>query len=139
VLPEITTFRPAVDGFGEESMVRLPAAHGVGVQQPGIGQHVVTGAPVERGAQHSVPTQQPGRTIDPLVSGPGGSGQHGMTSALVYGHAMPGARAAVAGPAIPTTQTAVATRRSASGTFQRRIACVRDRKAIRPRLTRFHN
>jgi hypothetical protein len=139
MVPEITTFRPAVEGFGEEAVVRLPAAHGVGVQQPGVGQHVVTGAPVARAAQHSVPTQHPGKTIDPLVSEPGGSRQHGTTSALVYGQAMRGARAAVAGPAIATTQTAVATRTSASGTNQRRIACLRDRKAIRPRLTRFHN
>jgi hypothetical protein len=135
MLPEITTFRPAVDGFGEEAMVRLAAAHGTG----GVGQHVVTGTPLERAAQHGVPTQHPGRTIDPLASAPGGSRQHGTTCALAYGHAMRGARAAVAGPAIPTAQTAVATTSSATGTIQRRIACVRDRGAIRPRLTRFHN
>jgi hypothetical protein len=138
MLPAITTFRPAVDGFGEEVVVRLPAAHGVGVQQPGVGQHVVTGTPVERIAQHGGPTQHSGMTIEPLVSEPGGSRQHGTTSPLAYGHAIRGARAAVAGPAIPTAQTAVATRKGASGAIHRRIACVRNREAIRPRLTRFH-
>ena len=43
--PEITTLRPAVEGFGAEAMVRLPAVHAVGQQPPG-GQHVVDGQQV---------------------------------------------------------------------------------------------
>jgi hypothetical protein len=82
MLPAITTFRPAVEGFGEEVVVRLPAAHGVGVQQPGVGQHVATGTPVERTAQHGGPTQHPGRTTDPFVSESGGSAQQGTGPAL---------------------------------------------------------
>jgi hypothetical protein len=126
-LPEITTFRAAVEGFGEEAMVTLPEAHGVGVQQP-----------IARVAQHGVPAQQGvvwqqnGCTSGALVWTPGGSTQHGGTMcAVAPGHAMPGARrAAVAGPAIPMTHTAVAVRTSASGTIDRRIACVSGREAI---------
>jgi hypothetical protein len=53
--PEITTFRPAVEGFGEEAVVRLPAAHGVGVQHIGDAQQGVA-----TGAQQGVAPQQNG-------------------------------------------------------------------------------
>jgi hypothetical protein len=45
-MPETTTFRPAVDGLGDDAMLRLPGPQGVAQQVPD-GQHVV-------GGQHAV-------------------------------------------------------------------------------------
>ena len=50
----MTTFRPAIEGFGELAMVTLPGPHGA-VQQvgdPDVGQHV--------DVQHGVVPQQMG-------------------------------------------------------------------------------
>lgn len=62
--PEITTWCPAVEGSGEEPMVRLPAGQGEGMQHEAVAQQGVLG-------------QQIGVTSALLGGLPIGTGQHG--------------------------------------------------------------
>ena len=50
----------SVDGLGEAEMVRLPGRHGVDVQQPADGQHVVGVQQVLASVQQAGPGQQIG-------------------------------------------------------------------------------
>jgi hypothetical protein len=123
--PEITTFAPAVDGFGEAPMLRLPALHG-GVQQPADGQQPGAVLPLTQqvlGAQQGVAWQQGGVTSGLAAPALVGTGQQGMISGADCGQRMRGARcAAPAGPAVPRIRAAAAATRSESGTIERRIA-----------------
>ena len=118
--PEITTFRPAVDGSGEEAIVSAPGVHGVaqqavcvpedcGQQFVGTGQH---------GTMRGL-LVAPFVLCAPLV----GSGQQGMTPARCWGQMMWGTLpAAPAGLSIAMTHSEAARNRSDDGTIRRRIA-----------------
>lgn len=149
--PEITTLRPAVEGFGADAMVRLPGVHGVGQQPPG-GQQVdvqqgalaLTQQGVVAPTQHAVGLlavggQQSGWTSELLpAAGCVGTGQHGTMGALETGHTMRGARAAApAEPAMASTQTAAAAR-TESGMIARRIAGRGSRQTTIGSLPIFH-
>jgi hypothetical protein len=120
--PEITTFRPAVDGSGEDAIVNAPEVHGV-VQQAVV-QHVLP-------EQHVPPcAQQVPADWQQTVAGAAslgaltGVGQHGMT--------IPGSRccgqmtcvlaAAPAGVSIASTHSEAASNRTDDGRMRRRIA-----------------
>jgi hypothetical protein len=124
--PEITTFRPAFDGFGEEAMVRVPATQG-SVQQPADGQHgcgvVLAVAQHVPGWQQSVGWQQMGCGGPPTV----GTGQQGGTCGLASGQGI-----AVAGLGAASIQIAAAATRSESGTIRRRIAGTDGRNGYCP-------
>jgi hypothetical protein len=66
--PEITTLRPAVSGFAEEVIVRLPDGHGVAVQQLPDVQQVPAVQQVPDGQQAVAPQQ----VLD--------TGQHGVVA-----------------------------------------------------------
>ena len=131
-LPEITTFRPAVDGSGEEAIVNAPDAHWVAQQavvQHGVVQHgVVQQAVVQQAdvveqqvavdGQHTVAALAPSADC-------GGVGQHGMIipRSRCWGQTMCGVLpAAPAGLSITRTHSEAARQRSDDGMIRRRIA-----------------
>jgi hypothetical protein len=141
--PEITTFRPAVEGSGEEAIVSAPPG-GHGVAQQGVcAQHVVGGQQVTVGGQQVVvggqqavgtgqqaaPTgtgQQGtsrGLLIAPFVPFNGGTQQGGVTFGRDTGQRMWGTgSAAPAGLSIASTHSEAAKKVSDDGTIKRRIA-----------------
>ena len=80
--PEITTFRPAVDGSGEDAIVSAPDVHGV-VQQAVVQHAVVQHAVVQQAAdcaQHALDCTQQTVEVDPRSGALTGVGQHGCTA-----------------------------------------------------------
>ena len=141
--PLMTTFRPAVDGFGEELMVRLPGPHGVGAQHAVLaGQQFVVQHGVDV-VQHGVDVVQQladgQQTGCALPAGPVGSGQHGLTCGSWAGHTMCGEREdAPAGPAAVRIEIATAATRSESGTMNRRNAGYQRSRDVARSLPLFH-
>jgi hypothetical protein len=133
--PEITTFRPAVDGSGEDAIVSAPGVHGV-VQQAVVQQAVVQQAVVQQVpdcAQHVFDCTQQTVEVDPRSGASTGVGQHGGTIAArsrCCGHTM--RRALPAAPAGPSNASphSEAARKSSDGTIRRRIA--KDRRRAYP-------
>jgi hypothetical protein len=133
--PEITTFRPAVDGSGEDAIVSAPGVHGV-VQQAVVQQAVVQQAVVQQVpdcAQHAFDCTQQTVEVDPRSGASTGVGQHGGTIAArsrCCGHTMRGALPAA--PAAPSNASphSEAARKSSDGTIRRRIA--KDRRRAYP-------
>jgi hypothetical protein len=98
-VPEITTSCPALEGFGDEEMVRLSGGQLVCWQQApdliGCGeQHVV----VQHGGAAC------GRILAPLT----GTGQHGMIMGRSCGQTIGERGAAPAGPAMARAENAAA-------------------------------
>lgn len=125
--PEITTFRPAVEGSGEDPTDSAPFVHGV-VQQVVDVQHVEPVQQVVPAGQHAVVGNGQQTTLEVLAFV--GPGQHvGLTfgCARSSGQMMWGTLlcatlpAAPAGPAAKTI-TEMARKRSDDGKIRRRIA-----------------
>lgn len=130
--PEITTFRPAVEGLGEDAIESAPGVHGavqqvVDVQHVEVVQHdVVVGQHVLVGyGQHGVAS--PAAPLFAFV----GTGQHIGTTfgcARFSGQMMRGTLlwetlpAAPAGLSTATTHSEAARMRSDDGKMKRRIA-----------------
>ena len=106
-MPEITTFWPAREGFGDAVIVRPDGPHGAGAQQTpdvaGWGQHVVVQHVV---VQHVVVPQQIGWACGWLAGPVTGTGQHGMIIGRCCGQMYGERAAAPAGPATARTTTA---------------------------------
>lgn len=112
--PEITTFRPAVDGSGDDAIVSPPVVHGV-TQQVVCAQQ----APVEAG-QQLVGTGQHGTMCGLLFAPLVGGGQQVMPD---WGQMMWGTLpAAPAGMSSAKAHNEAARKTSDHGRIRRRIA-----------------
>lgn len=138
--PDITTLRPAIDGFGDEAMLRLPVAHGVDVQQPVDGQHVVVWQQTVVAAGQHVVWQQIGCTSPDW--GESGGGQHdrmGAFNPFDSGQMIRAACvAALAEETIASAQIAAAVT-SESEVIVRRITARNQSPKTRESLPIFHN
>ena len=125
--PEITTFRPAVDGSGEAAIVNAPDVHGV-VQQALVQQFVAEQHVLDCAQQVAVglgSTGRPGR--DRVESAGVGSRNEQCPRARLRGQRDAASSAtAPAGQSIATTHNEATSDRSDDGTIKRRIAENRD-------------
>jgi hypothetical protein len=113
--PEITTFRPAVDGSGDDAIVSPPVVHGA-TQQVVCAQQVL-----DEAGQQFVGTGQHGTMCGLLFAALVGSGQQGMTPDC-WGQMWGTLPAAPAGLSNARAHNGAARKTSDDGRIRRRIA-----------------